>query len=91
MSADLGHMVLQFRRSLGKEDATKKAVNPAGFTAYQGGQGRGRTADTRIFSPMLYQLSYLTNSLFQRMEEANFKSSFKACQFLELRFFPSVF
>jgi hypothetical protein len=24
------------------------------------GQGRGRTADTRIFSPMLYQLSYLT-------------------------------
>ncbi len=24
-----------------------------------GGQGRGRTADTRIFSPLLYQLSYL--------------------------------
>ena len=24
------------------------------------GQGRGRTADTRIFSPLLYQLSYLT-------------------------------
>jgi hypothetical protein len=23
------------------------------------GQGRGRTADTRIFSPLLYQLSYL--------------------------------
>lgn len=24
------------------------------------GQGRGRTADTWIFSPLLYQLSYLT-------------------------------
>jgi hypothetical protein len=24
-----------------------------------GGQGRDRTADTRIFSPLLYQLSYL--------------------------------
>ena len=23
------------------------------------GQGRNRTADTRIFSPLLYQLSYL--------------------------------
>ena len=26
---------------------------------YYGGQGRNRTADTRIFSPLLYQLSYL--------------------------------
>lgn len=24
-----------------------------------GGQGRNRTIDTRIFSPLLYQLSYL--------------------------------
>jgi hypothetical protein len=24
-----------------------------------GGQGRNRTADTRIFNPLLYQLSYL--------------------------------
>jgi hypothetical protein len=24
-----------------------------------GGQGRDRTVDTRIFSPLLYQLSYL--------------------------------
>jgi hypothetical protein len=24
-----------------------------------GGQGRNRTTDTRIFSPLLYQLSYL--------------------------------
>src|SRR5438105_3422807 len=28
-------------------------------TDYVGGQGRNRTTDTRIFSPLLYQLSYL--------------------------------
>ncbi len=27
-----------------------------------GGQRRGRTADTRIFNPLLYQLSYLADS-----------------------------
>ena len=27
-----------------------------------GGQGRDRTGDTRIFSPLLYQLSYLATS-----------------------------
>ncbi len=27
-----------------------------------GGKGRGRTGDTRIFSPLLYQLSYLAMS-----------------------------
>ena len=26
-----------------------------------GGQGQNRTADTRIFSPLLYRLSYLAN------------------------------
>ena len=26
---------------------------------FNGGQGRNRTTDTRIFSPLLYQLSYL--------------------------------
>ena len=25
------------------------------------GDGRNRTADTRIFSPLLYRLSYITN------------------------------
>ena len=28
-----------------------------------GGQGRNRTADTRIFSPLLYRLSYLARAL----------------------------
>jgi hypothetical protein len=27
----------------------------------ENGQGRNRTGDTRIFSPLLYQLSYLSN------------------------------
>lgn len=31
----------------------------AAFAALSGAQGRSRTTDTRIFSPMLYQLSYL--------------------------------
>ena len=29
------------------------------FSVEGGGQGRDRTGDTRIFSPLLYQLSYL--------------------------------
>ena len=28
------------------------------------GQGRNRTADTRIFSPLLYQLSYPSRNIF---------------------------
>jgi hypothetical protein len=27
---------------------------------FEGGDGRDRTADTRIFNPLLYQLSYIT-------------------------------
>ena len=30
-----------------------------GYRKGYGGQGRSRTTDTRIFSPLLYQLSYL--------------------------------
>ncbi len=38
--------------------------DPAMYQAMQvsdlnGGQGRNRTTDTRIFNPLLYQLSYL--------------------------------
>ena len=32
------------------------------------GTGRGRTADTRIFSPVLYQLSYRTVLLLKRWQ-----------------------
>ncbi len=33
--------------------------NRGGFE--NGGQGQNRTADTRIFNPLLYRLSYLAN------------------------------
>jgi hypothetical protein len=33
-----------------------------GFTRKYGGQGRNRTADTGIFNPLLYQLSYLAGN-----------------------------
>ena len=38
-----------------------KKRSPVGFAkeAGSGGKGRDRTDDTRIFSPLLYQLSYL--------------------------------
>jgi hypothetical protein len=35
------------------------AVRNSDLLIFRGGQGRDRTADTRIFSPLLYQLSYL--------------------------------
>ena len=35
------------------------------------GQGRNRTADTRIFSPLLYQLSYLASRAFLRRSARN--------------------
>ena len=35
-------------------------------TIYQNGQGRNRTGDTRIFSPLLYQLSYLAPTITKR-------------------------
>ena len=31
------------------------------YCSAYGASGRGRTGDTRIFSPLLYQLSYLAN------------------------------
>ena len=42
----------------------KKKLDLLGFCGvFSGGQERDRTADTRIFSPLLYQLSYLANDL----------------------------
>jgi hypothetical protein len=37
----------------------------AGASFLRCGQGRGRTADTTIFSRVLYQLSYLTGTAIQ--------------------------
>jgi hypothetical protein len=37
------------------------------FRSFAGGATRNRTGDTRIFSPLLYQLSYGTNVSLQRI------------------------
>ena len=37
----------------------KTGALPLGYTPTLGGQRRNRTADTGIFNPLLYQLSYL--------------------------------
>jgi hypothetical protein len=37
----------------------KQLTAPFRGWAFGGAQGRDRTTDTRIFSPLLYQLSYL--------------------------------
>ncbi len=45
----------------GRQENEKPRRSLRGF-AIRGGQGRNRTSDTRIFSPLLYQLSYLAGS-----------------------------
>ena len=39
----------------------EKAHQRMGFLTITGGLGRNRTIDTRIFNPLLYQLSYRAN------------------------------
>jgi hypothetical protein len=48
------------------------------------GQGRDRTADTRIFSPLLYQLSYLTG--FSKVVTAKNTRWRLGCQFGDRNF-----
>ena len=40
--------------------ARPRCFTDSGFVASKSGQGRIRTADTRLFRPLLYHLSYLT-------------------------------
>ncbi len=40
-------------------NALRWQVYQIGFKRKNGAQGRNRTTDTRIFNPLLYQLSYL--------------------------------
>jgi hypothetical protein len=49
---------------------TKKPAVRAGFHDRNGGQGRNRTTDTRIFNPLLYQLSYLATEISGNAEGA---------------------
>jgi hypothetical protein len=44
------------------DGVTKKTREPDGFSGEFSAQGQNRTADTRIFSPLLYRLSYLGGS-----------------------------
>ena len=39
-----------------------------------GGQGRDRTGDTRIFSPLLYQLSYLATAVGENGRSAGIRT-----------------
>ena len=41
------------------------------FRSFAGGATRNRTGDTRIFSPLLYQLSYGTLVLFNGCKDMN--------------------
>lgn len=46
-----------------------KGNNDKAETSYlYGGQGQNRTADTRIFSPLLYQLSYLAKKTYSTVD-----------------------
>ncbi len=49
-----------------QSDAFGHFANPPGL---KGGSGRNRTADTRIFSPLLYRLSYRALLNFRLMAE----------------------
>ncbi len=47
-----------------QSDAFYHFANPP----YKGGSGRNRTADTRIFSPLLYRLSYRAISINKKIK-----------------------
>src|SRR5215813_9428664 len=56
-----------------------KAPETLGFKGFSdGAQGRNRTSDTRIFSPLLYQLSYLGLAARVRRKPA-YRENLEAC------------
>ena len=75
-------------------DLTRKKGNSFRVTlGSSGGQGRNRTADTRIFSPLLYQLSYLAVMvgflLIEPSPDLN-QSFLKLSNFRSLRALPHI-
>ena len=56
----------------GRRKKSPKRVRALGI----GGQGQNRTADTRIFSPLLYQLSYLASFYFTPHADFGFGRAF---------------
>ena len=49
---------IALNRAVHKEIAEMKKPTENGWLSNTGGSGRNRTIDTRIFNPLLYQLSY---------------------------------
>lgn len=47
-----------------QKNRLRKAAKSLNILGLFGGLGRNRTADTRIFNPLLYRLSYLANKKF---------------------------
>ncbi len=54
-----------------------------------GGQGRNRTVDTWIFSPVLYQLSYLATLLWWVRQDSNLRPSARKADALPLSYAPT--
>ena len=50
------------KRGIPRSQTEKNQPGRVGFWNI-GGQGQNRTVDTRIFSPLLYRLSYLANAV----------------------------
>ncbi len=53
----------------------KKHLPPNYFYLYFGAEAQNRTGDTRIFSPLLYQLSYLGTEIIVTIAERRVKES----------------
>ena len=60
-----------------------------------GGLGRNRTTDTRIFNPLLYQLSYQANLIFfrssspQLSEDRNYSTIFSVKHQIRVYFYSN--
>ncbi len=88
---------------LAGSSGNNKPRNPATCRALReivgygdGGQGRNRTTDTRIFSPLLYQLSYLAKfylhkpSLVCLPAPASDRHGWRKCRFCRNKNLPAV-
>ncbi len=64
----------------------KEAFYQLNYARLCSAEGRNRTGDTRIFSPLLYQLSYLGAF---RLAPPNFTYALSACQGYKERCLPN--
>ena len=78
---------IRLAASMGLPDRSAGAVDSADLAPFNASaQGRNRTVDTRIFSPLLYRLSYLGSPKFLRTpplyEDSPLPSSIKLAQLI---------